>query len=31
VLDRIGGVTWRSDGEQPNALLVQELRKAAGG
>jgi thiol-disulfide isomerase/thioredoxin len=30
VLDKTGKITWRSDGEQPNALLRQELLKAAG-
>jgi thiol-disulfide isomerase/thioredoxin len=30
VLDRSGRIAWRSDGEQPDALLVQELRRAAG-
>jgi thiol-disulfide isomerase/thioredoxin len=30
VLDRQGRVTWRSDGEQPDALLRRELRSAAG-
>jgi thiol-disulfide isomerase/thioredoxin len=30
VLDREGRVTWRSDGEQPDALLLRELRRAAG-
>jgi len=29
VLDRNGRITWRSDGEQPDALLRQELRSAA--
>jgi peroxiredoxin len=29
ILDRHGKITWRSDGEQPNALLRQELLKAA--
>lgn len=30
ILDRNGKVVWRSDGEQPNALIRQQLRKAAG-
>jgi thiol-disulfide isomerase/thioredoxin len=30
VLDRHGRVTWRSDGEQPDALLRQQLERAAG-
>jgi thiol-disulfide isomerase/thioredoxin len=30
ILDKTGKITWRSDGEQPNALLRQELVKAAG-
>ena len=30
VLDRSGRVTWRGDGEQPDALLRSELRQAAG-
>ena len=30
VLDRRGRITWRSDGEQPDALLRLELRDAAG-
>jgi peroxiredoxin len=30
VLDRAGRITWRSDGEQPDALLLRELRHAAG-
>jgi peroxiredoxin len=30
VIDPQGRITWRSDGEQPNALLLRELRKAAG-
>ena len=30
VLDGKGRITWRSDGEQPDALLRQELHKAAG-
>jgi peroxiredoxin len=30
VLDPQGRITWRSDGEQPDALLEQELRRAAG-
>jgi peroxiredoxin len=29
VVDAGGRVAWRSDGEQPNALLERELRKAA--
>jgi thiol-disulfide isomerase/thioredoxin len=29
VLDRQGRITWRGDGEQPNALLRQELERAA--
>jgi hypothetical protein len=29
VVDPRGGISWRSDGEQPNALLERELRKAA--
>jgi peroxiredoxin len=29
VLDRAGRIAWRSDGEQPDALLRAELRKAA--
>jgi peroxiredoxin len=29
VLDRTGRITWRSDGEQPDALLLHELRSAA--
>ena len=31
VLDPKGRITWRSDQEQPDALLRQELLKAAGG
>jgi len=31
VLDPKGRITWRSDSEQPDALLRQELLKAAGG
>jgi thiol-disulfide isomerase/thioredoxin len=31
VLDKTGKITWRSDGEQPNVLLRQELLKAANG
>ena len=31
ILDKTGKITWRSDGEQPNALLRQELLKAAAG
>jgi hypothetical protein len=30
VLDPSGKVTWRSAGEQPDALLEAELRRAAG-
>ena len=30
VIDPKGKITWRSDGEQPTALLRQELEKAAG-
>jgi thiol-disulfide isomerase/thioredoxin len=30
VLDPGGRITWRSDGEQPTALLRRELRRAAG-
>jgi peroxiredoxin len=30
VLDPQGRVLWRGDGEQPDALLLQELHKAAG-
>ena len=30
VVDPKGKITWTSDGEQPNALLVQQLKKAAG-
>ena len=30
VIDPNGRITWRSDGEQPTALLRQELRRAAG-
>jgi peroxiredoxin len=30
VLDREGRVTWRSDGEQPIALIRRELQRAAG-
>jgi hypothetical protein len=30
VIDRNGKITWRSDGEQPDALLRQELQRAAG-
>jgi peroxiredoxin len=29
VVDTHGRISWRSDGEQPNALLERELRKAA--
>jgi peroxiredoxin len=29
VVDTQGRISWRSDGEQPNALLERELRKAA--
>ena len=29
VLDRRGRIVWRSDGEQPDALLRQELQRAA--
>jgi peroxiredoxin len=29
VVDAGGRISWRSDGEQPNALLERELRKAA--
>jgi peroxiredoxin len=29
VLDTHGRITWRSDGEQPNALIRRELREAA--
>jgi hypothetical protein len=29
VLDRAGRITWRSDGEQPDALLREELVRAA--
>src|SRR5205085_2027036 len=31
VIDRAGRITWRGDGEQPNALLLRELRRAARG
>jgi thiol-disulfide isomerase/thioredoxin len=31
VIDPDGRVTWRSDGEQPDALLRQELERAAAG
>ena len=31
VLDRHGRIVWRSSGEQPDALLRDELRAAAGG
>ena len=31
VLDRHGRIVWRSSGEQPDALLRNELRAAAGG
>jgi peroxiredoxin len=31
IVDPQGRIAWRSDGEQPDALLVQELEKAAGG
>lgn len=30
VIDPKGRITWRSDGEQPDALLRQELQRAAG-
>jgi len=30
VLDPRGRIVWRSDGEQPDALLLRELRRAAG-
>ncbi len=30
VIDPTGRITWRSDGEQPDALLRRELRRAAG-
>jgi peroxiredoxin len=30
VIDPKGKVAWASDGEQPNALLLQQLKKAAG-
>jgi peroxiredoxin len=30
ILDRSGRVSWRGDGEQPDALLRRELRRAAG-
>jgi peroxiredoxin len=30
VIDPQGRITWRSDGEQPDALLRQELERAAG-
>ncbi len=30
VVDPKGKITWASDGEQPNALIVQQLKKAAG-
>jgi len=30
VLDPKGKITWTSDGEQPNALILQQLKKAAG-
>jgi hypothetical protein len=30
VIDPKGRVSWASDGEQPDALLRQELAKAAG-
>src|SRR3954451_9033507 len=30
VIDPTGKITWRSDGEQPDALLRQELQRAAG-
>ena len=29
VVDTRGRISWRSDGEQPNALLERELREAA--
>jgi hypothetical protein len=29
VIDGHGRITWRSDGEQPDALLRQELARAA--
>jgi hypothetical protein len=28
VIDPLGKITWRSDGEQPDALLEQELKLA---
>jgi peroxiredoxin len=31
ILDKTGKITWASDGEQPNALLRQELLKAVNG
>jgi thiol-disulfide isomerase/thioredoxin len=31
ILDKTGKITWRSDGEQPDALLKQELLKAQAG
>ena len=30
VVDPNGKITWTSDGEQPNALILQQLKKAAG-
>ncbi len=30
ILDPNGKITWASDGEQPNALILQQLKKAAG-
>ena len=30
IVDPKGKITWASDGEQPNALLLQQLKKAAG-
>jgi len=30
ILDPTGKITWTSDGEQPNALILQQLKKAAG-
>ncbi|HUZ83785.1 MAG TPA: TlpA disulfide reductase family protein, partial [Gaiellales bacterium] len=31
ILDRAGRIVWRSDGEQPDAFLLQQLRRAATG
>ena len=30
VIDPKGVITWRSDGEQPDELLMRELERAAG-